>query len=251
MQPRVSLWEDIQAFTISLYSNKIANGILLGSGTGQEMAELADHLAHEGTGLIMEAKDVIILLFPNRGTLEEDGPPPRSTIGYEIRRATEYTTDEDWMEPADEDGDWSLWFRKTFGMDIEALFQWPTNPNVIKKEVFLMLDECQEAELEALSRCFRWMGVTVYTAESPGAWNEFKTRNEGVVIVSFIQLNCKIEHLFQTLEIFISASDNMVLTITTSLTSVLPDMKASDTSVIFCSADTTSSSWPQIRRRSG
>jgi hypothetical protein len=150
------------------------------------MAELADQLAHEGNSLLLQARDLVIILFPSRGDLEKDGPPPASTMAYEIRTAADFLDDEDWVEPVDEEGDWGMWFKETFGIDIDDLFKWPTNPNTIKRDVFLFLGEDQETEVEALSRCLRWQGIQVYNNESPGAWNEFmtKTKNEGVIIVS-------------------------------------------------------------------
>jgi hypothetical protein len=186
VQPSVSPWDDIEAFIFPSYANKLANGKLTPRGNVREMADLADHLAHEGTGLLVHSKNVIILLFPSRGDLENDDPPPASTIGYQIRTTTEYIDDEEWVEAVEEDQELEMWFQHTFGIGIETLFKWPTNPNTVRKDVFLLLGEDQEAESEALGRYLRWSGIQVYTPEIAGAWNEFKARNEGVVIVSLL-----------------------------------------------------------------
>lgn len=203
VEPQIVPFGDVQEYIHTLYTEKLDWGRLFPGNDEVELAELADHLAHEDSFLTVDLGQVIILFFPSRGNIDTDEPAPDSTIGFEIRSSTqqdpEYPDDDSaddveelQAEDGEEEQDYEkeedeaalLLFKQTFGMDFEDLFKWPTRPNTVRKEVFLLMDDDREGEMEALSRLLRWAGAHVSTPEEEGAWTEFKSRNEGVVIVS-------------------------------------------------------------------
>ncbi|KIW03318.1 uncharacterized protein PV09_05529 [Verruconis gallopava] len=187
IQARVSPWADIEAFITPIYNNKVATGKCLPPENEIEVAELADHLAHEGCALLLQAKDMTVILFPSRGNVEQaDEEPPKQMIAFDIRIATggpvEAEAERDQTSDGNAENEIRLWFRHTFDMDFEDLFTWPIAPHMVKKNVFLLLDDDREAEIEALARILRWSGAIVHVPDLLGSWSDFKNHNEGVVI---------------------------------------------------------------------
>lgn len=199
-EPRLVARGDVEAFTWQQFPTIVATGKLITSIENElDHAELADDLASEESFLIIELSNVVIALFPSRGDLENGAEPPeQSNIGFHVRVAEEVEADEDedtaslWMsEPDTDDEDGieitlaSELVKSALGVEFEEFFKWPTAPHELKRNIFFLMDEDREAEIEALSRVFEWAGAQTRTLKDEGAWEDFKYQKEGVVIVGF------------------------------------------------------------------
>jgi hypothetical protein len=215
VEPNIVPFDDVTGIIFEVYSEKLETGRLHPMDYEFDLAELADHLAHEDSCLIVQFSDMILILYPSRGDVDdEDAPPPDSALGFEIRTVKEEDRESllDALDEFDEEEAWiidiskeeeqdiedkqddqlddeaaSLFFKETFDMEFEDLFKWPTGSQTIKKDIFVLVDEDREIEMLALRRLLRWCGAGTAQPDDEGSWEEFKHNNEGVVIVSFEQ----------------------------------------------------------------
>ena len=224
VKPLIVLKDDLMAYTYPEFDIKLADGYVVADDNEYELAELADHLAEQDCALVIDLNNVVIVLFPARGDIANyDDPPAGPAIAFEVRLndpevnaggtpktkedededdeweglsdcsedAFEDEPDLDSSDDIEDDQDDEIHisiaeqlFERIFDISLDDLLKWPTIPNMVSKNVFLLMDDDRNAEIEAFSSVLQLAGISVYTPDDEGSWEEFREQKSGVVIVS-------------------------------------------------------------------
>jgi hypothetical protein len=182
--------EILEFFVLPLATTILSSGEVL-DVEGQGIAQLADTLIEQKSAAVLKGLFTLVIFYPSRQATSEwaflgrsEPVSSRSQLCVQVR-AVEGSLRTLTLSPAPADSPKSFeeLLRQNHNLRLEDFLAWPGQQRMSKNFFIMAHPASHRAEAEMLSRYFREMGAQVWLPFPGGAWADFQSQGQGVVIV--------------------------------------------------------------------